>query len=271
MNPNKALWEKGDFTRIAASMRESGEALVGTLGIRKGLKVLDLGCGDGTTALPAAKLGAEVLGVDIARNLVEAGNQRAQEQGLTNLRFQEGDATDLAGLQDDMFDLVISIFGAMFAPKPFDVAREMVRVTRPGGRIVMGNWIPNDPTLVAQILKISAAYTPPPPEGFISPMTWGVEANVIERFAAAGVAKDHVSFIRDTYTFDFPDAPSQLVEQFRCYYGPTMNAFEAAEKNGRGDDLRKELNTLFESHNTSFRKDSTLIPATFLRATVVVS
>src|SRR6201981_3733456 len=157
MNPNKALWEKGDFTRIATTMRESGEALVGTLGIKKGQKVLDLGCGDGTTALPEAKLGADVLGVDIARNLVEAGNRRAQEQGLTNLRFQEGDASDLAGLQDKTFDLVVSIFGAMFAPKPLDVAKEMVRVSRPGGRIVMGNWIPNDPTLGAYILKTRAA------------------------------------------------------------------------------------------------------------------
>jgi ubiquinone/menaquinone biosynthesis C-methylase UbiE len=271
MNPNKALWEKGDFTRIAASMRESGEALVGALGIKKGLKVLDLGCGDGTTALPAAKLGADVLGVDIAHNLVEAGNRRAQQHGLTNLRFQEGDAADLAGLQDYSFDLVVSIFGAMFAPKPFDVAKEMVRVTRLGGRIVMGNWIPNDPTLVAQILKISAAYTPPPPEGFVSPMTWGIEANVIERFASAGVPKDNVSFIRDTYTFNFHDAPSKLVDQFRSYYGPTMNAFEAAEKNGRADDLRKELNTLFEKQNTSPHKDATSIPATFLRVTVAVS
>ena len=270
MNPNKALWEKGDFTRIAASMRESGEALVGTLGIKKGLKVLDLGCGDGTTALPAAKLGADVLGVDIARNLVEAGNRRAQEQGLTNLRFQEGDATDLAGLQDKTFDLVVSIFGAMFAPKPFDVAKEMVRVTRPGGRIVMGNWIPNDPTLVAQILKISAAYTPPPPEGFISPMTWGIEANVIERFASAGVPQDNVSFVRDTYKFNFPGAPSEFVDAFRRYYGPTMNAFEAAEKNGRADDLRKELEALFESQNTSANKDATSIPATFLRVTVFI-
>src|SRR5277367_4191807 len=134
-NPNKALWEKGDFTRLAETTRESGEALVGRLEVRKGLRVLDLGCGDGTTAMPEAKLGAEVLGVDIARNLVEAGNRRAEEQGLTNLRFQEGDATNLAGLQDQTFDLVVSIFGAMFAPKPFDVAREMVRVTRPGGRI----------------------------------------------------------------------------------------------------------------------------------------
>ena len=271
MNPNKALWEKGDFTRIAASMRESGEALVGTLGLKKGLKVLDLGCGDGTTALPAAKLGADVLGVDIAANLVEAGNRRAQEAGLTNIRFQEGDATDLAGLQDKTFDLVVSIFGAMFAPKPFDVAKEMVRVTRPGGRIVMGNWIPNDPTLVAQILKISAAYSPPPPEGFISPMTWGIEANVIERFASAGVPRDNVSFVKDTYKFNFPSPPSELVDAFRRYYGPTMNAFEAADKAGRADELRKELEALFESQNTSQRKDVTSIPATFLRVTVAVN
>ncbi len=270
MNPNKALWEKGDFTRIAASMRESGEALAGSLGIKSGLRILDLGCGDGTTALPAAKLGADVLGVDIARNLVEAGNRRAREQGLTNLRFQEGDANNLAGLEDKTFDLVVSIFGAMFAPKPFDVAKEMVRVTRPGGRIVMGNWIPNDPTLVAQILRISAAHTPPPPEGFISPMTWGIEANVIERFASAGVPKDTVSFARDTYTFNFPGTPSEFVDAFRRYYGPTMNAFEAAEKNARADDLRKELEALFESQNTSPRKDATSIPATFLRVTVVV-
>src|SRR6195256_255622 len=150
VNPNKALWEKGDFTRIAESMRESGEALIESLGVTRGQKVLDLGCGDGTTALPAARRGADVLGVDIARNLVEAGNRRANADGLTNCRFQEGDASNLHDLADKSYDLVVSIFGAMFAPKPFDVAREMVRVTRPGGRIVMGNWIPNDPTLVAQ-------------------------------------------------------------------------------------------------------------------------
>jgi len=271
MNPNQALWEKGDFTRIAASMRESGEALVGALGVKKGLKVLDLGCGDGTTALPAAKLGADVLGVDIARNLVEAGNRRAREFGLTNLQFQQGDAADLVGLQDKTFDLVVSIFGAMFSPKPFDVAKQMVRVTRPGGRIVMGNWIPNDPTLVAQILKISAAYTPPPPEGFISPMTWGVEANVIERFVGAGVPQENITFERDTYRFNFAGAPSELVDAFRQYYGPTMNAFEAAEKNGRDRDLRKELDTLFESQNTSPQMGATSIPATFLRVTVTVN
>jgi ubiquinone/menaquinone biosynthesis C-methylase UbiE len=268
MNPNKQLWEKGDFTRIAQSMRESGDALVKSLGITKGLKVLDLGCGDGTTALPEARLGAEVLGVDIARNLVEAGNKRAREQGLANCRFQEGDASNLHELKDHTFDLVVSIFGAMFAPKPFDVAREMVRVTRPGGRIVMGNWIPNDPTLVAQILKISASYAPPPPEGFISPMTWGIENNVIERFGGAGIPKEKISFIRDTYTFNFPGAPSELVDEFRKFYGPTMNAFEAAEKNGRAGDLQKELEALFNDQNKSASKVTTSIPATFLRVTV---
>ena len=268
MNPNKALWEKGDFTRIAESMRKSGEALVKGLGITKGLKVLDLGCGDGTTALPEARLGADVLGVDIAKNLVEAGNRRAKEEGLTNCSFQEGDASNLQELKDQTFDLVVSIFGAMFAPKPFDVAKEMVRVTRPGGRIVMGNWIPNDPTLVAQILKISAAYSPPMPEGFISPMTWGVESNVIERFAGAGVPKEQISFVRDTYTFNFPGAPSGLVDAFRKFYGPTMNAFEAAEQNGRAGDLQKELEALFSSQNKSPSKDTTSIPATYLRVAV---
>ena len=268
MNPNKALWEKGDFTRIAENMRQSGEALVKELGITKGLKVLDLGCGDGTTALPEARLGADVLGVDIAKNLVEAGNKRAKEEGLTNCKFQEGDASNLHELKDHTFDLVVSIFGAMFAPKPFDVAKEMVRVTRPGGRIVMGNWIPNDPTLVAQILKISSSYSPPPPEGFISPMTWGVENNVIERFAGAGVPKEKVSFVRDTYTFNFPGTPSAFVDTFRKYYGPTMNAFDAAEKNGRAGNLQKELEALFTSQNKAASEDVTSIPATFLRVTV---
>jgi SAM-dependent methyltransferase len=266
MNPNQALWEKGDFTRIADTMRESGEVLVKQLGITRGLKVLDLGCGDGTTAVPAAKLGADVLGVDIARNLVAAGNRRATELGLSNLTFREGDATNLQELPDHTFDLVISIFGAMFAPRPFDVAREMVRVTRPGGRVVMGNWIPNDPTLVAQILKTSSAYTPPPPEGFISPMTWGIESHAIERFGLAGVPEARISFLRDTFTFNFPGPPAAFAGVFRDYYGPTMNAFDAAGKSGRAADLQKELEALFDSQNQG--KDSTSIPATFLRVTV---
>ena len=270
MNPNKALWEKGDFTQIAESMRESGEALVSKLGITKGLRVLDLGCGDGTTALPAAKRGAEVLGVDIAQNLVAAGNRRAKAQGLTNCRFQEGDASNLHELEDQSFDLVVSIFGAMFAPRPFDVAREMVRVTRPGGRIVMGNWIPGDPTLVAQILKVCSAYTPPPPEGFVSPMLWGIESNVIERFSSAGVPAENISFLRDTFTFSAPGTASDRVHGFRNFYGPTMNAFEAAEKNGRADDLQLELEALFKSHNKSLDPNATSVDATFLRVTVAL-
>ena len=268
MNPNKALWEKGDFTRIAATMRESGEELVNRLGITKGLKVLDLGCGDGTTAVPAARLGAEVLGVDIASNLVEAGNRRANEEGLANLSFQEGDASDLGELSDQTFDLVVSIFGAMFAPRPFDVAKEMVRVTRPGGRIVMGNWIPGDPTLVAQILRISSSYSPPPPEGFVSPMTWGIVDHVIERFVATGVPEGKISCARDTFVFNAAVPPSEFLALFRTYYGPTMNAFEAAEANGRADELLRELEVLFNEQNLSPNKGETSIPATFLRVTV---
>ncbi len=267
-NTNQALWEKGDFTRIAETMRESGRELVASLGRLHGLKVLDLGCGDGTTALPAAELGADVLGVDIARKLVEAGIRRARAQGLLNCRFRTGDASSLDGIADGAFDLVVSIFGAMFAPKPFDVAREMARVTRPGGRIVMGNWIPGDPTMVAQVLKISSAYSPPPPEGFVSPMTWGIDECVVDRFRAAGVPESRIAFSRDTWTFRFPGPPSELVDLFRRYYGPTMNAFEAAERNGRDGDLATELVTLFGIQNTYPGGGETVIPATYLRVTV---
>lgn len=267
-NPNKALWEKGDFTSIAQTMRSSGDELVARIGIAKGQKVLDLGCGDGTTAIPAAQIGADVLGVDIARNLVEAGNRRVAELGLKNCVFREGDATDLRPIADQSFDVVVSIFGAMFAPKPFDVAKEMVRVTRRGGKVVMGNWIPNDPTLVAQILKTCSAYTPPPPEGFISPMTWGVESNVLERFGAAGIPADRINCTKDTFVFVTPGPPAEWVNDFRRYYGPTMNAFDAAEKNGKAADLQRELEALFVSQNTG--TSGTRIPATFLRVTVNV-
>src|SRR6476660_5620161 len=200
MNLNRALWEKGDFTKVAALMRESGEAVVKSLGVTPPLRALDLGCGDGTTAVPLALLGAEVVGIDIAKNLVDAGNKRAAEAGLDRLKFQEGDACNLEGISDQSFDLTLSVFGAMFAPKPFDVARELVRVTKPGGRIVMGNWIPNDPTsFVSQLLKISSAVAPPPPEGFVSPMTWGVESHILERFGQAGVPKEKISMVKDSY------------------------------------------------------------------------
>src|SRR6516162_6053212 len=268
-NPNKALWEKGDFTQIAAFMRHSGEVVAESLHITPQMRVLDLGCGDGTTAVPIARLGARVLGIDIARNLVEAGNKRAVALGLRNLRFQEGDASNLQDVVDNYFDLTLSVFGAMFAPKPFEVAREMVRVTRPGGRIVMGNWIPNDPTFVSQVLKISSAFTPPPPEGFISPMTWGVESHIIERFGQAGVPKENISMVKDTYYFAHSEkSPAEFIELFERFYGPTMNAVDAARKNRKEKELHKQLVELANAQNKS--NAGTFIPATFMRVTVIV-
>ena len=271
MNPNKALWEKGDFTAIAAFMRQSGEAVVKSLGITTPLRVLDLGCGDGTTAIPLARLGAEVTGIDIAKNLVEAGNKRAAEEGLHRLTFHEGDACNLQGVSDRSFDVTLSIFGAMFAPKPFDVAKEMVRVTKPGGRIVMGNWIPNDPTsFVSQLLKISSSFTPPPPDGFVSPMTWGVDAHIVERFGQAGVPAEKVSMVEDTYSFESRDVgPEEFIDLFSRCYGPTMNAYEAARANGKVDELHGQLVELAKAQNKS-DDGGTSIPATFLRVTVSV-
>jgi ubiquinone/menaquinone biosynthesis C-methylase UbiE len=268
-NPNKALWEKGDFTEIAAFMRQSGEAIVESLEVTPPLRALDLGCGDGTTALPLARLGADVTGVDIARNLVEAGNKRAAEAGLNRLKFHEGDACNLEGVDDDSFDLSLSVFGAMFAPKPFDVAREMVRVTKPGGRIVMGNWIPNDPTFVSQLLKVSSAFTPAPPEGFVSPMTWGVESDIIERFGNAGVPEENISMVKDTYYFAHSEkSPTEFIELFERFYGPTMNAVEAARKNRQEEKLHEQLVELAIAQNKS--NAGTFIPATFMRVTVSV-
>ena len=269
MNPNKMLWEKGDFTEIAAFMRQSGEAIVASLAIAPPLRALDLGCGDGTTAVPLARAGADVTGIDIARNLVDAGNMRAADAGLSCLKVQEGDACNLEGVADHSFDLTLSVFGAMFAPKPFDVAKEMVRVTKPGGRIVMGNWIPNDPTFVSQVLKISSAFTPPPPEGFISPMTWGgKESHIIERFGKAGVPEKNISMDRDIYYFANSDkSPAQFIDLFEKFYGPTMNAVEAAQKHGKAEELHNQLVELANSQNKS--KDAgTFIPATFMRITV---
>jgi len=212
---------------------------------------------------------AQTSSVSISRAILsKPGTIVRNKRGLRNCRFQEGDATNLNELADHSFDLVVRIFGAMFATKPFDVAKEMVRVSGPGGRIVMGNWIPNDPALVVQILKISSAYSPPPPEGFISPMTWGIKGNVIGRFAAAGVPAEKIFCSRDTYSFNAPVAPAAYLADFRTSYGPTMHAFAAAEQSGKAADLRQELEALFERQNRSEAKGATSIPATFLRVTV---
>ncbi len=268
MNPNKALWEKGDFTQLAETMRQSGEELVATFGIEKGMAVLDLACGDGNTAIPEAKLGAEVTGIDIATNLIEAGIKRIKSEGLSNCKIIEGDASNLSEVADDSFDLVVSIFGAMFAPNPMQVAKEMVRVAKPGGKVIMGNWIPNDPTLIGQVLTIISAYTPPPPEGFVSPMTWGVESHVTERFSQAGIPVENIKFSRESFVFRAPYSSDHFVSVFKTYYGPTMNAFDAAEKHGKAEELQHKMEQLFSSQNNSNSSDSIVIPATFLKVTV---
>lgn len=269
VNPNQALWEKGDFTKIAETMRNSGRDLVTRLGIRPGMKVLDLGCGDGTTAIPAAELGATVTGIDISRNLVNAGKKRIAEKGLSNITIEQGDAMDLSQIEDQSFDLSVSIFGAMFAPRPDDVARELVRVTRKGGKVVMGNWIPGDPTMISQLLKISGIYNPPP-EGFISPALWGKEEIIMDRFGKAGIPEENISFEKLVFTFEADFSAEEFLQRFKLYYGPTMNAFETAAKNGKSDQLYNELLDLFEDHNESEDQKKTLVNANYLLVTVKV-
>lgn len=275
-NPNKELWEKGDFCKIAECMRESGEHFAEELEklgyFTKGSKVLDLGCGDGTTAFPIAQRGADVLGVDISAPLVAAALKRKQTMGANlKINFREGDACNLAGIPDNSFDLLVTVFGAMFAPKPIDVAKEMVRVVKKnGGRIVMGNWIAGDTTFVASLLKISHKYTPPPPEGFQSPMLWGVEEKVLERFGAAGIPPSAISFEKQMYDFSFPMTASAAVSLFEHFYGPTMSAFAAAKKSGKENELRAELTQMFSEQNTSKRADHMELHGRFQRVTVTL-
>ena len=230
-NPNKALWEKGDFTRIAETMRESGEALVGTLGISEGLEVLDLGCGDGTTALPGGAARAPTCSASTSpATSSRPATQRAQSLGPRPTAGSRKATRPTCTSSTTTASTSWSASSARCSrPKPFDVAKEMVRVTRPGGRIVMGNWIPNDPTLVAQILKISSAYSPPPPEGFVSPMTWGVEEQRDRALRRRRRARKRTSRSSETPTRSTSRARRRsFVAEFRTYYGPTMNAFDAA-------------------------------------------
>ena len=270
MNANRQLWEQGDFTRIAETMRHSGEDFVAGLGLEEGMEVLDLGCGDGTTAIPAGEVGARVVGVDIAANLVAAGKRRAKARDLRRVRFVQGDARDLAMLADARFDVVISVFGAMFAPDPLAVAREMVRVTKPGGRIVMGNWIPGDSTLVAQILRIGSTFTPPPPEGFVSPMAWGNEETVRQRFGEAGISPAAITCTREEWRFCYGGPPDAFLRLFRDWYGPTMNAYAAARAAGREEELHDALSALFVEQNRA-EEEGSEFGATYLRVEVMVT
>jgi SAM-dependent methyltransferase len=269
MNPNAA--SRGDCNRLAQSMREGGEDIVRRAGIAPGMKVLDLGCGNAITAIPAAKLGASVLGVAGTARGADAANRLAAQAGLAaSCHFLEGDAADLRGVENKSFDRVVSVFGAMFAPRPFDVAREMVRVTRPGGRIVMGNWIGQEPTLMARLLDICASYAPPQ-DGQASPVAWGSPQHVIERFGAAGIAWEGIAYERDSFVFDFDGSPAEFAETFRQCHAPTMNAFDAAARDGRAQALRCELEALFESQNLCQYPGRTLISATYLQVTVEVA
>lgn len=267
MNPNRELWEKGDFSKLAATMRDSADQLIEGLGITPGMRALDLACGDGGTALPMARRGAEVLGVDITRNLVAAARARVEAEGLTNIRIIEGDACDLSALPDEGFDLVLSVFGAMFAPCPQEVAGAMVRLARPGGRIVMGNWIPNDPTMPAQMLKLLQEYGPPPPDGFVPPTDWGIEAKVVERFGHAGIPRDAITMTPVVQEFRLDGPPSALLQIFLDYFGPVIRAFEWLGPGARADELRGRMLALIERENLD-EQGGTLIPARYLLITV---
>jgi len=268
-HPNQMLWEKGNYCAIADFMRESGKALVHSLDLKLPLRALDLCCGDGNTAVPLAQRGVEVVGVDISRNLLANAQCRAEAaQVASRLRLLHGDASRLTLLASQSFDLTLSIFGAMFALAPAEVAREMVRVTKSGGRIIMGNWIANDPkSFVSQLLRVSANYAPPPPAGFISPMRWGDPEQVTEWFGGAGIAADRISFQRDSFTFRCAGSPEEFINTYRRFYGPTMNAYAAAEQQGRVDRLHRELVALAEEHAVQTDHGIT-VPATYLRVTV---
>jgi len=242
----RATWISGDFGEIARFYTTEAENFVNRLGLKPGSKVLDVACGTGNLSLPAARLGADVTGVDIAPNLVEQARANAEREGL-KAQFDEGDAEALP-YADASFDAVITMFGAMFAPRPDLVAAELKRVTKPGGLIAMANWTPAG--FIGQMFKTTAAYVPPPP-GMTSPVLWGKEDVVRERFG------DGVSQIETKpviLTFAFPFSPAEVVEHFRVYYGPANKAFAALDENKQAA-IRKELEDLWTKNNTA--KDGT--------------
>ena len=236
----KGVWSAGDFGRIARSYEAGAAEFVADLNIARGTRVLDVACGTGNLALPAARAGATVTGVDIAPNLVQQARERAAAEGV-RAQFDEGDAEELP-YKEGSFDLVLSMFGAMFCPRPERVAAELIRVCRPGGRIVMANWVPTG--FIGQIFKTTGAHVPPP-AGMPSPLAWGDEATAKSRL------KDGVADIRckrRVMTFTFPFAPPEVVEYWRQYYGPTQKAFAALDEKGQGA-LRRDLEALWTAHN----------------------
>ncbi len=238
----KATWMAGDFGKIAEHARAGVEEFVDRLRIAPGLRVLDVACGSGNASIPAARAGASVTGVDIATNLLEQARERAHAEGLP-ARFEEGDAEALP-FDDESFDVIVSTFGAMFAPRPERVASELVRVCRPGGRIAMANWTPSG--FSGKMFKANAAHVPPPP-GMLPPVLWGDEATVRERLRA-GI--ETLDLTRRPILFTFPFDAAAVVEFFRAYFGPTQRAFESLDAAGQAA-LRADLERLWVENNSA--------------------
>ncbi|HEX7331102.1 MAG TPA: class I SAM-dependent methyltransferase [Pyrinomonadaceae bacterium] len=255
----RATWIAGDFGQIAKYYTDGAEAFVSRLNLEPGTKLLDVACGTGNLALPAARAGAVVTGVDIAPNLVEQARENARREGL-NVQFDEGDAEALT-YNDASFDVVATMFGAMFAPRPELVAAELKRVCRPGGVIAMANWTPTG--FIGKMFKTMTSHVAPP-AGMTSPVLWGVEETVRERFgegiSALEASPQNIHWV-------FPFSPAEVVEHFRLYYGPTQKAFGLLDENGQLA-LRQDLEKLWTEHNQA-TDGTTVVDAEFLEVRAV--
>ena len=236
----RGMWMAGDFGQIARYSAKGAEEFVDRLSISPGMRVLDVACGTGNLAIPAGRTGAQVIGVDIATNLLYQARQRAAGEGL-RATFDEWDAEQLP-YPDGKFDVVMSMFGAMFAPRPERVASELARVCRQGGKIAMANWTPEG--FVGKMFSLTSRYVPPP-EGIPAPILWGVESVVKERL---GAYASRMHTVRRTITFDYPYPPRQVVQFFRDYFGPTQMAFSRLDAAGQSS-LATDLEGLWGEHN----------------------
>jgi len=243
----RASWTAGDFGQIARYTAKCAEAFVDRLKIQPGARVLDVACGTGNLAIPAARTGAEVWGVDIAPNLLAQARERAAAEGLRAV-FEEGDAERLP-FPDAQFDVVMSMFGAMFGPRPEVVAAELARVCKPGGTIAMANWVPDG--FVAQQFALGNRYAPPP-EGIPAPILWGDEQVVRERLGA--YASD-IRTTRQTVDFLFPFPPREVVQFFRQYFGPTQVAFSRLNDAAQSAYLA-DLENLWNQYNEASAGDT---------------
>jgi ubiquinone/menaquinone biosynthesis C-methylase UbiE len=253
----RGTWMAGDFGQVAQYSAKGAEEFVNRLAISPGMRVLDVACGTGNLSIPAARRGARVTGVDIAPNLLEQARRRAAGEGL-QATFDEGDAEQLL-YADAQFDLVMSMFGAMFAPRPERVSSELARVCRPGGTIAMANWPPDG--FVGKLFSLTGRYVPPP-AGIAAPVLWGVEKVVKERL---GRYASQTETVRRTLTFDYPNPPRQVVQFFRDYFGPTQMAFSRLDAAGQAA-LAADLEKLWSEHNKG-ENGRTLVSFEYLEVT----